>query len=107
MSGNLAQVKSKIQQCAERIYYRLDMWRLKAQQRPKTPMPPVGDFRKVSLAEQVNITPAEVAAMKEYAAGILRSAAGANWQEFSGRDYASLRSCLAPAGEVKAAEARR
>ena len=107
MSGNLAQVKSKIGQCAERIYYRLDMWRLEAQQRPKTPMPPVGDFRKMSLAEQVNITPAEVAAMKEYAAAILRSAAGANWQEFSSRDYASLRPCLAAAGEVKAAEARR
>ncbi|MGH7846515.1 MAG: hypothetical protein ACREQW_15285 [Candidatus Binatia bacterium] len=107
MRGNLSQVKSKIEQCAERIYYRLDMWRLEPQQRPKTPMPPVSDFHKMGLAQQVNITPAEVAAMKEYVKGSLSSASepASRWRELAGRNYVDLSTCLSHANESQMAGA--
>jgi hypothetical protein len=105
MFGDLSQVKSKIEQCAERIYYRLDMWRLEPQQRPKTPMPPISDFQRMNLSQQASLKPADVDVMKQYLAGGLRSGSGpsSSRREFTRRDYAGLRACLSSPNESKLA----
>ena len=40
LHGSSAEVQTKLKRCADRIYFRLSMWRLAAEHRPKTPMPP-------------------------------------------------------------------
>ncbi len=40
LQGSKDEVQAKLRRCADRIYFRLSMWRLAAEQRPKTPMPP-------------------------------------------------------------------
>lgn len=40
LRGNADEVRAQLKQCADRIYFRLSMWQLGDDQRPKTPMPP-------------------------------------------------------------------
>lgn len=97
LHGGLSDVRAKIDGCAERIYYRLDMWRLGPEERPKTPMPPAGDWRNLTLAGQTGLSAADVETMKAYAAGVLRAAGRKPYGEVLRRDYATLRPCPAKA----------
>ncbi|MDH3691612.1 MAG: dienelactone hydrolase family protein [Gammaproteobacteria bacterium] len=47
LSGTAQQIKATLNHCAERIQYRLSMWQLDEEQRPKTPMPPISTISSV------------------------------------------------------------
>lgn len=100
LHGDIGRVRAGLAQCAERIYFRLDMWRLDPQDRPKTPMPPIDDFRKLRLSQQAGISPAGVEELKRHVAQILKLEMGRDpkLEDLLERGYPYLRSCLPEAG---------
>jgi hypothetical protein len=97
--GDAGQVRANLARCAERIFYRLDVWRLPAGERPKTPMPPVHALTGRGLtAESWPADPA-LALLRQHAAGLLRAETGAapRLVDLEARGYENLRSCLPPA----------
>jgi hypothetical protein len=95
--GDSEPVRSALAQCAERIYFRLDMWRLDPEDRPKTPMPPARDFDGLRLSEQKSFQTANLDKLKDYVATLLRNEKGQrlDLEQFASRSYPQLRSCLA------------
>lgn len=94
--GDSETVKLKLSQCAERIFYRLGMWQLDPSIRPKTAMPP-----NLSLLRH-NINPGEwknssmLNDLKSYISKLLKQESGREprLENFTNRDYESLRTCL-------------
>ena len=64
--GDATQVRAKLTQCAPRILFRLHMWRLSADARPKSPMPPTSVLRSARLSEEGWRTSDELAHLKQY-----------------------------------------
>ena len=95
--GNPEEVRARLAQCAERIYFRLDMWRLNPEDRPKTPMPPAREFGKRRLADQTSSQRANLVKLKDYVATLLRNEKGQKLaiDQIARRSYPQLRSCLA------------
>jgi hypothetical protein len=100
--GDVARVRANLGQCAERIFYRLDVWRLPAGQRPKTPMPPVHALASLGLAAESWPDDAALALLREHAAGLVRAEAGAapRLEELAARGYENLRRCVATTPDV-------
>jgi hypothetical protein len=94
--GDAQRVRTNVARCAERIFYRLDVWRLPATEWPKTPMPPVHALSSLGLAAG---TDPALALIRQQAADLLRAETGREPRlaELEARGYESLRSCLAPA----------
>ena len=91
LSGSAEQVRANLAHCAERIFVRLDMWRLPSAQRPKSPMPPA------TFAEGVDAPArAEYLTLRSYAGALLaaegRQAPRA--EDYSMHNYEELRPCL-------------
>jgi hypothetical protein len=95
--GNREEVRTRLAQCAERIYFRLDMWRLNPEDRPKTPMPPAREFGRRRLTDQTSSQRANLEKLKDYVATLLRNEKGQKLDvdRIAGRSYPQLRSCLA------------
>ncbi len=64
--GDATQVRAKLTQCAPRILFRLHMWQLSADARPKSPMPPTSVLRSARLSEERWRTSDELAHLKQY-----------------------------------------
>lgn len=92
--GPLPEVAANVAHCAERIFFRLSMWRFSPQERLKTPMPPIGNFLKAS--SQGGVEPAQIAVLKDYVGELLQSQTGrpTRTEELLTRGYSTLRSCL-------------
>lgn len=90
--GDEQRVRSNLAHCAERIFYRLDLWRLPGAERPKTPMPPVHALPALGLSEG----DPRLGLLRRHAAGLLRQETGKEprLEDLEGRGYESLRSCL-------------
>jgi len=90
--GDVERVRTNLARCAERIFYRLDLWRLPAPDRSKTPMPPVHALSALGLAPG----DPRLALLRQHAAGLLRKETGQEPRlaDFESRGYESLRSCL-------------
>jgi hypothetical protein len=90
--GDVARVRANLTRCAERIFYRLDLWRLPAPDRSKTPMPPVHALSALGLAPG----DPRLTLLRQHAAGLLRKETGKEPRlaDFEIRGYESLRSCL-------------
>lgn len=92
LHGDADRVRANLARCAERIFYRLDLWRLPAPERSKTPMPPVHALPALGL------TPGDphLDLLRQHAAGLLRKETGREPRlaDFETRGYESLRSCL-------------
>lgn len=90
--GDEERVRDNLARCAERIFYRLDLWRLPVPERSKTPMPPVHALPALGL------TPADqrLSLLRQHAAGLLRQETGKEPRlaDLEARGYESLRSCL-------------
>ncbi|MFL6291240.1 MAG: hypothetical protein ACJ759_10125, partial [Thermoanaerobaculia bacterium] len=90
--GDREKVRANLARCAERIFYRLDLWRLPAPERSKTPMPPVHALSALGL------TPGDrhLVLLRQHAAGLLRRETGREPRlvDLETRGYESLRSCL-------------
>ena len=93
LRGGARTVRARIEQCAERIYYRLHMWRLDGESRAKSPMPPAHALgRDLRPAPEIE---AELAALKGHFHALLeRGAAGARTPaQVLASDYDSLAAC--------------
>jgi hypothetical protein len=90
--GDEQRVRSNLAHCAERIFYRLDLWNLPATDRPKTPMPPVHSLPALGL----ELGDPRLAPLRQHAAGLLRQETGRDPRlaELEARGYENLRSCL-------------
>jgi hypothetical protein len=90
--GDAERVRANLASCAERIFYRLDLWRLPGPERSKTPMPPVHALPSLGL------TPGDphLDLLRQHAAGLLRKETGREPRlaDLEIRGYESLRSCL-------------
>jgi hypothetical protein len=98
LRGSVKQVQEQVDHCAERIYVRLDMWRLRASDRPETPMPPGTALRRHHLTPERWAAHADLAALKEYAAAVLKARDGTppRLDDLLSRGYDNLSDCLPP-----------
>ncbi len=64
--GDATEVRAKLTQCAPRILFRLHMWQLSADARPKSPMPPTSVLRSARLSKERWRTGDELAQLKQY-----------------------------------------
>ena len=94
--GNARQVAANLSHCAERMFFRLSMWQLPVEDRPKTPMPPA--LRLQGMGHDLAKWPAsaELTGLKQYAAGLLQAHTGSVplLTDLMARNYESLRACL-------------
>ncbi len=97
--GDAASVRSNLAHCAERIFFRLDVWRLPAAERPKTPMPPIHSLAGLGLATESWPDDPVLDLLRQHAAGLLRTQIGAapRLEALEARGYENLQSCLPPA----------
>jgi hypothetical protein len=96
LAGTPQEVESRVGDCSERIAFRLGMWDLATEQRPKTPMPP--QFVLTALGTTVDDWPRHptLAALRQ-ALRTLGQKQGdplPNPEDLLTRDYRSLRPCL-------------
>ncbi|HEX4960364.1 MAG TPA: hypothetical protein VF173_05970 [Thermoanaerobaculia bacterium] len=97
LHGEPAEVKSRLAQCAERIYFRLGMWQLPHDERPKTAMPPINALRRLHLEPADWPQSPDLLLLREHAAALLHAQTGAppRLEELTARGYENLRECLA------------
>lgn len=93
LSGDTAQRERQLDHCAERIYYRLRMWRTAETQRGKTPMPPPATLAERGLQPHTWHRSAELAALTDDAAARLRRQR-VSPNKLLTQPYEQLRSCL-------------
>ncbi|HET6757437.1 MAG TPA: hypothetical protein VFH21_07485, partial [Burkholderiales bacterium] len=88
LTGDASKVQTKLEHCAERIYVRLAMHDVPAQNRAKTPMPPA--------AAREGLEAAELHALRDHAASIVKSQRGRlpALDELLLPGYENLRECL-------------
>ena len=100
--GDVPTVRANLAHCAERIYFRLDVWSLPPEERPKTPMPPIHSLSALGLAAESWPGDPALALLRQHAAGFLRTQTGAapRLAALETRGYENLRSCLPPAPGV-------
>ncbi len=86
-------MRGRLAQCAERIYFRLGMWQLPHEDRPKTAMPPVQALRRLHLEPASWPENPDLLLLRRYAADLLRAQTGATprLEELTGRGYENLR----------------
>ena len=90
MHGTARDVEQSLQRCAERIFFRLSMWQVEPDVRPKTPMPPAAALP--THADQW-ATGGALAAMRAYVEPFVDGALKHSSDHWLGRSYESLRHC--------------
>lgn len=95
--GNPEQVAANIAQCAQRIGYRLQMWRLEEEQRVKSPMPPVMAVHGRGFSIESWRQNREFINMQKYISGLLQSRDVSDTSLLS-RDYMTLPECMLGSG---------
>jgi hypothetical protein len=99
--GPPERVRANLAHCAERIFFRLGMWRLTPDERPKTPMPPTNALPGLHLSAASWPQDPDLEALRRYVTGLLTGETGRapSLEALDSRGYDSLRACLAtPAG---------
>ncbi|MFQ5935819.1 MAG: hypothetical protein ACE5LB_05375 [Acidiferrobacterales bacterium] len=96
LSGNQEQVASNLAQCAQRIYFRLQMWRLRPGERSISAMPPISALRARHIGTEQWRNSSDLAGLQQYVAKLLESETDLSLrqQDTLGRDYEHLRACL-------------
>lgn len=95
LAGSIEQIKAQLLHCAPRIAYRLGMWGLAVDRRPKTPMPPLGYLQSASIEPEWWGASEELNVLRDYIHSLLpadgsRAAEPRPLQT----DYAELPVCL-------------
>jgi len=93
LHGDDATVRARLKHCAARIRYRLAMWQLAPEARPKTPMPPQQALRALGADPENWPASAELATLRAYAAELAGGGAVAQSD-----NYESLAPCLPAPG---------
>jgi hypothetical protein len=90
MYGASENVQRNLQRCAERILFRLSMWQVEPDVRPKTPMPPETGL---PIHAERWATGSELAAMRAYVEPFVDAALKHTPDKWLGRSYEMLPSC--------------
>ena len=96
LHGSPAEVDANLVQCAERIYFRLEMWGKERAARPKTPMPPESALPLLDVSHDTWPRHADLRTLQARAASLLETQPGAvpRIEALEARGYGSLRPCL-------------
>ncbi len=91
-----ARVPPSVEQCAERIFFRLSMWQLAPPARPKVPMPPLSALPQLRISPEPWPRHPDLRALTEYVGGLLKAETGQEprIEDFMTRNYEQLRGCL-------------
>jgi hypothetical protein len=95
--GSPPEQQRGLDRCAERIAFRLGMWSLPADARPKTPMPPVTALPALDVDPGHWPEDAQLAALRQEAAERIRRRTGRRpvLSELASRGYSTLPTCAA------------
>lgn len=93
LHGDTAILDRQLDQCAERIYYRLSMWQLPESRRGKTPMPPPAVLATRGLSADEWAHSGQLASLVDDMRGRLH-AQGEQPDSVLARPFEQLRSCL-------------
>lgn len=88
--GDAGTVAANLRHCAERIYFRLSMWQLRSDDRPKTPMPPAMALKQFNVEPDHWPASPELAGLKRYVAGLMQERP----ERLLNGEYENLRGCL-------------
>jgi hypothetical protein len=93
--GEPQRVKANLNRCAERIFFRLEMWRLSQDIRPEPPMPPVSTLRRLNVDPEQWPHQDDLRTMRAYVSDVLRSETGRvpKLEDLKKRGYDNLREC--------------
>ncbi len=95
LSGDVATVQSRLRQCAPRIFFRLSMWSLEADDRAVTPMPPMAALASHGTDDARWQHSPELETLRDYAGRLYESeSSGERAGDLLNRDYAKLRACI-------------
>jgi len=94
--GDADQVATNLRHCAERIFFRLSMWQLRHDDRPKTPMPPMLALTQLNAEPEKWPGSVELARLRQYAADLLQAQTGRtpDLDHLLNGNYENLRDCL-------------
>lgn len=101
LQGTTGQVAANIEHCAQRLYVRLSMWGASAEERAKTPMPPVYALYRLHTTPEAWRSGADLIALRTYVEGILQKQQGSlpRNDEIVRGGYEKLRPCLPPSSK--------
>jgi len=93
--GEARHVKDNLNRCAERIFFRLEMWPLDPDHRPQPPMPPVSTLRRLNVAPEQWPNQDDLGMMRDYVSAVLRTQTGRvpTLEAMKARGYDNLREC--------------
>jgi mono/diheme cytochrome c family protein len=104
LHGSPQQVQEQIQHCAERIFFRLEMWDLAPSARQEAPMPPITSLQRLHLSPEEWAGHADLALLKSYTADLVKSQGGkpVRLEDLATKGYDNLRACV-PSAEAAVA----
>jgi hypothetical protein len=96
LHGEPAEVRANLAHCAERLFFRLSMWQVPHDDRPKTAMPPVQALRRLHLDPAEWPGHPDLILLRQHAADLLKSQTGVapRLEDLAARGYEGLRECL-------------
>ena len=95
LAGTSDEIEQRILRCAPRIRYRLSMWDLDADARPRTPMPPMHMVEALGIGTEEWRNGPQLASLREYVGNLMASQdTGLDPLAFPDRDYIELPACL-------------
>lgn len=89
--GAIDRVEDNLKRCADRIFFRLAMWRIAPERRPKTPMPPAAGITRHTEQWPVG---ADLTAMRTYLAPLVQRDLQQAPERLVSRSYEQLPSCM-------------
>ena len=94
LAGPIEQVKARLRTCAPRIAFRLDMWTLKDDRRPKSPMPPLGYLHNASIDPAWWRSSEELNVLRDYIQSLIPTGTDGASDPPSLQHYTKLPLCL-------------
>jgi hypothetical protein len=106
LHGSPQEALRRIEACAERIVFRLEMWGVPPSARPEAPMPPATALPQLRLTPEQWAGYADLALLKSYAADLAGSGKGQSVRlaDLAAKGYDNLRACTPPPGSAMAAQ---
>ena len=101
LHGSPRRVRASLESCAERIFFRLSMWRRQGRERAKTPMPPEPALVVHGLSAPAWASHPDLDRLRRHAAELIRAQGDTppRLAEMTSRAYERLSSCLPTADE--------
>ncbi len=96
LHGSALKVQQQVAHCAERIFFRLHMWKVSPSIRPEAPMPPFSSLIRQHLTPDEWMNHSDLSAMENYVADVLQDKTGAppELKDLLSKGYDKLQVCL-------------